>query len=324
MRALCLSRSPEPGGAPGLALVELPEPVPQPGELLVELVASPISPMDRLMLRGLYPLPIPGGLLGSQGVGRVLAAPELAEAGPAIGSLVLLPIRCGAWRERLVVPASAVVELPPGCDPIAASTARIEGLTAWVLLAGLEPGEWFVHSPGAGSVGRFLTRLAHARGLRSIALVGSREPIAELWGLGADNVLVREPNLAARLAELGLPRPRVGFDGSGGAGSEVLGSCLAPGGELVVYGAISRQPIQLPVAELVFRDVRVRGFWLHRWAQEVGPARVRAALDEVLAADLREQVLATHTLDDWPAALTRAEASGARGRVVFTLGGSES
>jgi mitochondrial enoyl-[acyl-carrier protein] reductase / trans-2-enoyl-CoA reductase len=315
VRALCLSMTQDVG--PSVALVELPEPIAGPGQLLVELLASPISPMDRLMIRGLYPLPIAGGLLGAQGVGRVLAHGDGVE-GPAIGTAVLLPIRCGAWRERLTVPADAVVPLAPGRDPISACTARVEGLSALVLLGELEPGEWFMHSPGAGSVGRFMTQLAGPRGLRSIALVGSSDPIAELWGLGADNVLVREPNLAARLSELGLPRPRVAFDGSGGASSELLASCLAPAGELIVYGAISRRPIQVAVAELVFREVQVRGFWLHRWAQRAGPERVRAALDELLDADLHEPIIACHRLDDWAAALACAEAGDARGRVVFT------
>ncbi|PRQ05344.1 Quinone oxidoreductase 1 [Enhygromyxa salina] len=300
-----------------LELIELPEPQPGPGEVLVEVLASPISPMDRLAMRGLYPLELAEGVGGAQGVGIVV---ELGEGVGELeaGTVVLLPVRVGAWRERLAVSASAVVPLSPHRDPVAACTLRIEALTAAVLLTRLEPGESFVHSPGAGSVGRYLTILARERGLRSIALVGSREPIADLWGLGADNVLVREPGLASRLRALGLPQPRLGFDGSGGATSGLLGSCLQPGGELVVYGATSRQPVELPVSQLVFRDIRVRGFWLHRWARAVGPAQLRSELEALAAMDLQEQVVGRFTLDQWPAALELAERAGARGRVVFT------
>lgn len=315
LKALHVQMPGDPRAA--LALIEVPEPEPRAGELLVEVVASPISPMDRLTIRGLYPLHALGGFPGAQGVGRVLALGE-AVVGPEPGTHVLLPIRCGAWRERLTVPASAVIPLPADRDPIDACTLRIEALTAAVLLDELEPGDWFVHSPGAGSVGRYLISLARARGLRSIALVGSREPIADLWGLGADNVLVREPNMAARLIELGLPQPRIAFDGSGGPISELLGSCLQVGGELVVYGAISRLPVQLSVAQLVFRELRMRGFWLHRWAQTAGDAALRAQLEALLASDLREHVVGCYSLDDWPLALERAELPGARGRVVFT------
>jgi NADPH:quinone reductase-like Zn-dependent oxidoreductase len=295
--------------------VDLPEPEPRAGEVLVEVLASPISPIDRLTLRGLYP--DPSGILGAQGVGLVV---ELGAGvrEPEVGTVVLLPVRVGAWCERLVVPALTLVPLSAHRDPVAACTLRIEALTAAVLLAKLEPGECFVHSPGAGSVGRFLTVLARDRGLRSVALVGSREPIAELWGLGADNVLVREPGLRERLSALELGEPRVAFDGSGGRASGMLGSCLRVGGEIVVYGATSREAIQLPVDQLVFRDIRVRGFWLRRWAQTVGDARVRSELEALVAMDLREHVVARFRLDQWPEALALAGQAGARGRVVFT------
>ena len=300
-----------------LELVELPEPEPGPGEVLVDVLASPISPMDRLALRGRYPLHTPEGIPGAQGVGLVA---ELGEGvnQPEIGTVVLLPVRAGAWRERLVVRGESLVPLPATRDPAAACTLRIEALTAAVLLDGLRPGEAFIHSPGAGSVGRYLTLLARDRELSSIALVGSRDPIADLWGLGADEVLVREPGLAARLESLGLPQPRVGFDGTGGGTSSLISSCLQPGGELVVYGATSRKPISLSIDQLVFRDIHVRGFWLHRWASEVGQARLREELMALAGLGLHEHITGRFTLEEWPHALELAERAGARGRVVFT------
>lgn len=302
-----------------LELVELPEPQPQPGEVLCEVLASPISPMDRLGLRGLYPLHPSAGIPGAQGVALVV---ELGEGvrEVEVGTVVLLPVRVGAWRERLTVPAETLIPLSPRCDPVTSCTLRIEALTAAALLAELAPGDCFVHSPGGGSVGRYLTVLARARDLRSVALVGSREPIADLWGLGADHVLVREPGLPERLAALGLPEPRLAFDGSGGAVSELLATCLQVGGELVVYGATSRSPVSVSVDQLVFRDIRVRGFWLHRWVAAVGMQRVRAEIDALAAMQLREHVIARFTLEQWPEALEQAEREGARGRVVFTPG----
>ena len=299
-----------------LELIELDEPQPGAGEVLVDVLVSPIGPMDRLAIRGLYPLLPEDGIPGAQGVGLV------AELGagvhePEVGTVVLLPIHSGAWRERVVVSAERLVPLPTSRDPAAACTLRIEALTAALLLEGMQPGQSFIHSPGAGSVGRYLTVLGRKRKLNSIALVGSREPIAELWGLGADEVLVREPGLAARLESLGLELPRVAFDGSGGDTSELLASCLAPGGELVVYGAMSRQAVSISIGQLVFRDLRVRGFWLHRWAQRVGQARLREELVALTKLELSEQIVDRFTLEEWPRALELAEQHGTRGRVCF-------
>jgi trans-2-enoyl-CoA reductase len=306
-----------PGG--GLELVELPEPQPGVGEVLCEVLASPISPLDRLAVRGRDSNQAEPTILGTQGVGLVV---ELGKGvrEPEEGTVVLLPLGVGAWRECLAVRAGELIPLSPFRDPVSACTLRIEALTAAALIATLEPGECFVHSPGAGSVGRYLTALARARGLLRVALVGSREPIADLWGLGADHVLVREPNLPERLAALGLPQARLAFDGTGGSVSDLLATCLGPGGELVVYGATSQLPVLLSLDNLIGRGIRTRGFSLQRWSEQVGSTRVAAELAKIAGMELSEHVVGRFTLDQWPDALSLAERVGARGRVVFTPG----
>jgi trans-2-enoyl-CoA reductase len=308
-----------PGGGKLLELIELPEPQPGPGEVLCEVLASPISPIDRAGVRHPNPNQGEATIPGSQGVGLVV---ELGEGvrEPEVGSVVLLPLGVGAWREQVAVSANQLIPLSPFCDPVTACTLRIEALTAAALIAPLEPGDCFVHSPGAGSVGRYLTLLARERGLRSVALVGSREPIADLWGLGADHVLVRDLNVTERLHSLGLPQARLAFDGSGGSVSDLLATCLGPGGELVVYGATSRLPVLLSLEQLTGRGIRVRGFSLARWSEQIGSDRVAAELAKLAAMDLAEHVIGRYTLDQWPDAFAQAERIGARGRVVFTPG----
>ncbi|MCA9685182.1 MAG: zinc-binding dehydrogenase, partial [Myxococcales bacterium] len=204
-------------------------------------------------------------------------------------------------------------------DPVRRSTLRIEGLSASLLLEGLVAGEWFVHSPGGGSVGRYLTALGRARDLHSIALVGSRDPIADLWGLGADHVLIREPGIATRLSELGLPNPRIGFDGSGGLVSEMLASCLEVGGRLLIYGAATRAPLQLAAGQVVFRQLQLEGFWLHAWSRGATREEQQRRIDELssLGANMGEYVVERFGLDDWAEALRLAETPNLRGRVVF-------
>lgn len=312
MRALHVQQAGHPLEV--LELVDLPEPEPGPGELLVEVLASPIAPMDRLQIRGRYPLP--SSWPGAEGVGRVLALGSGVEQ-PTPGTRVLLPIRCGAWRERLTMPAEFAVEVPERRATRDVSTLRIEGLSASVLLDAIAPSEWFVHSPGAGSVGRYLTALAGRRGLHSIALVGSSEPIAELWGLGADHVFVREDDVPRRVAELGLPVPQIGFDGSGGSTSALLAAMLEVGGELVVYGGMGRRGPALSIEQLVHRDIGVRGFWLHRWTHAAGEHYVQAQLQELVALDLRERIAGEFALEDWRAAIELAEHEQPRGRVLL-------
>lgn len=326
MRALHVS-------APGhplevLEWIDLPDPTPGPGELLVEVLASPISPLDRLQIRGRYPLP--SRWPGAEGVGRVLALGEgvsspadapssrSAQHSPAaVGDRVILPIRCGAWRERLTMPASEAVVVPAARASRDVSTLRLEGLSAAVLLEQVEPGGWFVHSPGGGCVGRWLTTLAARGNLHSVALVGSREPIADLWGLGADHVFVRDAEVPRRVAELGLPVPRIAFDGSGGSTSELLAAMLEPSGELIVYGGATRRGPELSIATLVHRDIVVHGFWLHRWATSAGEHYVQAKLQELVGIDHRERIAGEFGLDAWRDAIVLAEREGTPGRVLL-------
>ena len=73
-------------------------------------------------------------------------------------------------------------------------------------------------------------------------------------------------------------------------------------------------------AQLVFRDIHVRGFWLHRWAKAAGPAALIAKLEQLAAADLQEQVIACYGLEAYPEALARAELTGQSGRIDPPLG----
>lgn len=312
MRALHVSTPGQPLAV--LELVELPDPTPGPGELLVEVLTSPISPLDRLQIRGNYPLP--SRWPGAEGVGRVLAL-GAGVAYPRVGERVILPIRWGAWRERLTMPASLAVVAPSTRASRDLATLRLEGLSAAALLDSVEPGGWFVHSPGSGSVGRWLTTLAARGNLHSIALVGSREPIADLWGLGADHVFVRDDEVPRRVAELGLPIPRIGFDGSGGPTSELIAAMLEPSGELIVYGGATRRGPELSIATLVHRDIVVHGFWLHRWAQSAGEHYVQAKLQELVGIDHRERIAGEFELEHWRDAIALAEDERTQGRVLL-------
>ncbi|EFN56593.1 hypothetical protein CHLNCDRAFT_144327 [Chlorella variabilis] len=72
---------------------------------------------------------------------------------------------------------------------------------------------------------------------------------------------------AARCEVCGQPYrvPADAWRAYAAAGCESGAACakaLAPGGTLVVYGAMSHQPVTIPPGLLIFNDIRLRGFWL--------------------------------------------------------------
>jgi NADPH:quinone reductase-like Zn-dependent oxidoreductase len=284
------------------------------------VAASPIDPSDRLILRGHYPvLPSLPAVPGQEGAGVVHAVG--AGVDPEwIGRLVLLPMRSQPWRPWTTCVADQALALPDGLDPVQACMLRINPPTAWLLLEGLQPGDWVVQSPGTGGVGHAVVQLAQARGIRTVSWVSSAERGQALLDAGGDVVLeeVRGVGRATRAAVDG-PIVRA-LDGAAGSSTERLARCLGPGGQVWVYGGVRQQPASLSVAQMVFREISLRGFWLYRWNLDHPEQRDALLLDlaeRMVAGTLRLPVAATMGLEQLDQAL---ELAGSRpaGRVVLT------
>src|SRR5436309_15160865 len=106
--------------SPGKPLVveEIEAPEAGPGEVAVDMAFGGVNPVDRYMAEGRVapdaPLP---RTLGMEGAGRVVGdgRPVLVQgAGLATN-------RDGAWAERVVVPQTALTDIPDGVDPAQAA-----------------------------------------------------------------------------------------------------------------------------------------------------------------------------------------------------------
>jgi trans-2-enoyl-CoA reductase len=56
---------------------------------------------------------------------------------------------------------------------------------------------------------------------------------------------------------------------------------LAPGSAMVTYGAMSKQPVTLPMGLLIFKDIQFKGFWVSRWSDQ-NPEEKMKCVEEVL------------------------------------------
>lgn len=306
--------------------VDFTLPPPEAGQVLVEVMAAPINPSDVLTLTGQYgslpPLPAVGG---NEGVGRV------AEVGPGVtglkpGQSVLLPVGSGTWTTHMLADAQALVALPDAADFQQLSMLSINPPTAALLLSDfveLQPGEWVVQNAANSAVGGYLVQLAKARGVRTVNVVrreGARTPVE---ALGGDVVLLDGEDLAARVREAtGGARIALAIDAVGGMATEHLAQVLAPGGTVVNYGAMGGSACALSPASLIFRDIRLRGFWLARWFREADADARRKLFAELVAliatGRLRAQVQATYGIDAIRQAVAAA-ASGERAGKILVL-----
>lgn len=159
----------------------------------------------------------------------------------------------------------------------------------------LKEGEWVIQNGANSGVGRAVIQLAKLWGLNTINVIRDRSTPEEteamkkdLLELGATKV-VTESQLTTRhfISQIkewtnsGRTPIPLGLNCVGGKATTALTKCLSPGGHLVSYGAMSKQPLEMPAGMLIFKDIRFSGFWVSRWSEENEEEKKRT-VEEVL------------------------------------------
>ncbi|HJV23170.1 MAG TPA: zinc-dependent alcohol dehydrogenase family protein [Holophagaceae bacterium] len=322
MRALRFSRPGQPLEA--LDLVEVPRPEPGPGEVLLRMVLRPINPSDLLQVQGVYgrmpDLPATAGL---EGLGVVAALGEGVTEW-ALGDRAVPLGAQGTWAEALVTSADNLVRIPDGLPDAQAAQVIVNPLTAWIMARelGLGRGQVLLQSAAGSIVGRALIQLGKVMGFRTVNLVRRPEQVMELLALGADAVVCTEDPHWPRHAASFLPRGAdAAVDAVGGALGGEMVKLLRPGATLLVYGALSMEPLQLPGGQLIFRTATVRGFWLTDWKRRTPKVErdetCRALLACMAGGGLVCPVAGVHPLAQWREAVSQAQAPGRVGKVLL-------
>lgn len=179
------------GGPEALAVVDEPVREPAGGEVLLEVRAAGTNPFD-LKLYGGELGRDPGRLpmrLGSEAAGVVSAVGRDA-VGPtgaiAVGDEVVVFRAPGAYAERLVVPATAVLAKPEGLGFEEASGLMLAGTTAVHACSavGVAAGDTVLVHGASGGVGRMVVQVALAAGARVVG-TASLAHHEDLRALGA-------------------------------------------------------------------------------------------------------------------------------------------
>jgi trans-2-enoyl-CoA reductase len=316
-QVVCVQHSTDPSVA--LAVVDAEEPRCPTDGVLVEVRCRPINPADLLLMTGrhLYRPRLPEPV-GVEGAGVVLAAGE--RSAHRVGDLVAIPWG-GTWRERMALADDAVLPLPPDVDVEQASMLSVNPFTAAGLLEGVQPGACVALNAGTSAVSALVLALCRRRGVRAVAVVREARAVERVEALGAAAVVVDGPDLSARLrAAAGAPITR-GLDAVAGVASGQLFEALSDGGELVVYGLLADDTVRLPAAELVFRDVTVRGYSRLRSLRALSPER-RAELTAELVSlvqsgELRSAVDARFPLEAAVEAVRHHERAARAGKILL-------
>jgi len=214
--------------------------------------------------------------------------------------------------------------------PINTATNADEKWAVWYPLrrAGafekLEPGNWIAQNAASSAVGKLVIQFAARQGLRCACLVRSTETAPRLRELGADAVFADDADASeSALSATGGERPKLALNAVGGPSAYALAKMLAPGGTHVTYGGMTRELAPFPTRQLIFDDIRLRGFWVSEWYRRAPRSEVEATLDEIYCAceiaNVATDIEAVYRLDQWQKALKRAVKPGKTGKVLFDM-----
>jgi trans-2-enoyl-CoA reductase len=101
--------------------------------------------------------------------------------------------------------------------------------------------------------------------------------IGHLGTFGAEVTLVDGPDLRDEVAQaVSGGSIKLGIDAIAGDATRRMGNCVADGGTVVNYGLLSGKPCEVDAADIVFRDISLKGFWYSRWFSTADPAAIKA------------------------------------------------
>lgn len=316
-----------------LAMVSKPLAPLNKGEVRVKVLASPVNPSDLVYLRGQYGVPpADAAFAGFEGCGVVVAANAGLYGKWLLGKRVAIaatPGADGVWAEYVTTLASYCLPVRKDIDDVQASTLIVNPCTVVCLLArAKEIGtQAVVINAAASQVGKGLIRLAKMQGVKTICTVRSQANVAVLRELGADAVLLTtDEDYPEQLKALAHEwRARVLLDAVADMDTPSVLRAMPAGSTAIVYGRLqeTRDPLggRFSVADVIFRRIKIEGFWLADFMKKASPLKVLSVSRQVqkLFAEgvFHTDIRGEYGFDDFMPALEHYAEHKSDGKVIL-------
>lgn len=305
-----------------LQLVDSPMPTCKPHEVLIRVTARNINPSDIMFVRGMYGItPKLPSSAGFEAAGVVEKGDEAGKIKP--GTRVMFTA-IGTWREYVCLSAAMVIPVPNEMPDEVACQAFVNPMTAYGMIekSGLNAGEWLLITAGASAFGKFAIQMAKAKGIKVAATVRHDSQKEVLGKLGADLVINTESEKIQKV----IPEQTEGgvhviFDAVGGMlGAKAL-SCLRPKGKMMVFGALALDNMPINSGLLIFKDLKIEGFWLSTWMDEMAERERGKAFKAVFGFLMNDKskidIEGKYKLEEFKDALEAYSKPGRNGKILF-------
>lgn len=289
---------------------EIPEP--GPGQVRVRMLMAAVNPSDRNFVRGDYlqalqrllwnrgktkPSFDPAGVqvypslpyaLGGEGVGIVDACGSGLMAKRLKGKRVAISAGPpnGTWQDYTVVDAKRAIPVPASLSNEQAAMFIINPLSAYAMcrhVLSMSKGQWLLQSGAGSALGKMVVRLGREYGFKTISIIRSEVHRQALLDAGADVVINSETeNILERVAEVTKGLGAAGaMDCIGGKVAAQMLLCLGMRGQLVVYGTLSGENIELPSRDLMMPGNKISGFFAGSWLATQSPLTLLSTIRQL-------------------------------------------
>lgn len=259
----------------------------KPTDVLVEVYGGPINPSDVYYTEGLYPVKRnKPTICGFEGSGVVIQT----GGDPRFDWLKDQKVcffggderSYGSWGNYTVMPGHTVFPLPEGVNLKQGTSCLVNPLTVEIFLKVCEDRkhQCIVHTGAAGALGKMLIKGCAENGIKLINIVRSDEQVEMLKKNGSEFVLNCKTksfpsDFAALVKQL---RPSAFFDAVAGSVGSLIVTLMTSNAYVYVYGNLSREDYMLNPSPILFKNIKIEGIWLTKWAgkQEIAGLAAQA------------------------------------------------
>lgn len=311
-----------------LVLTDLPEPQAGHGQVLIDVKAAGVNFPDVLIIQGKYQVkPALPFTPGSEVAGVVRALGAGVEHWQ-VGDRVIAFAAQGGFAQQLVVPAQALMPMPPGMDfDTAAAITLTYGTShhAVVDRAMLKAGETMLVLGAAGGVGLAAIEIGKALGARVIAAASSEAKLAVCRAHGADATInySSEDLREAIKATTDGKGPDVIYDPVGGIYAEPAFRAIGWRGRYLVVGFANGEIPKLPLNLTLLKGASLVGVFWGEYAKrepKANLAAMRQLMGWLAEGKIKPHISARYALADTAQALNDMAARKVTGKVVILPG----
>lgn len=308
-----------------LRIAELADVIPGPGQIAIDVKAAGVNFPDVLIIQNKYQfkpeLPFtPGSELS--GVVRALGD---GVTNAKVGDKVIAFLGHGAFAQQVLVPANAIIPMPPDMDfDTAAAITLTYGTShhAVVDRAQLKAGETMLVLGAAGGVGLAAIEIGKALGATVIAAASTHEKLEICRQHGADtgiNYSTEDLREAIRVATNGKG-PDVIYDPVGGIYTEPAFRSIAWRGRYLVVGFANGEIPKLPLNLMLLKGASLIGVFWGEFAKREPKANA-LAMRELIAwlaeGKIKPHISRKYALKDTANALNDLAARKVTGKIVI-------